>query len=398
MAVLEFRDLNFRIDGDDLCVRLYRHFSCKIPLVEIGRIGRFSVSKNSIEFEGITLKKARRRFILLLEKAFSGLKSEITGKPATYIHRNSGIPLIGNVAFGIIDRGTNLLEIKPVTGCNLSCIYCSVNQDARARDFVIEEEYLYDEIIRVMDEKGCNFFDLHFASQGEPLYYEPLERLIGRLSARKDIGMISVDTNGTLLTKEIAASLLKAGLKRFNLSINSLDMQRSKHIAGAGWYDPERIKEIARHIIRSGGELIITPVMIPGINEDDITDMIRLASDIGAEIGIQNYLSYRGGRNPAKEMPFDKFYTKLKKLEKSTGRKLIMSAEDFSIVPCRSIKKPFRKGEIIDAEVVCPGRLKGEMIAAAKGRSISVMRPDISGKVRIRINKTKHNIFSGEVA
>ena len=41
------------------------------------------------------------------------------------------IPLIGHIAFGIIDRGTNLLQIRATSFCALSCIFCSV---MRVRD------------------------------------------------------------------------------------------------------------------------------------------------------------------------------------------------------------------------------------------------------------------------
>ncbi|HDD34251.1 MAG TPA: radical SAM protein, partial [Thermofilaceae archaeon] len=37
------------------------------------------------------------------------------------------IPLIGHLAFGIVDRGTNLLQIRPTSSCPLSCVFCSVD-------------------------------------------------------------------------------------------------------------------------------------------------------------------------------------------------------------------------------------------------------------------------------
>ncbi|MEM2002843.1 MAG: hypothetical protein QXT77_09385 [Candidatus Methanomethylicaceae archaeon] len=37
------------------------------------------------------------------------------------------LPLVGTVYFGIIDRGTNVLQIRPTTYCPLSCIFCSTD-------------------------------------------------------------------------------------------------------------------------------------------------------------------------------------------------------------------------------------------------------------------------------
>ena len=42
------------------------------------------------------------------------------------------MPLVGHVAFGIIDRGTNLLQIRPTSLCPLSCIFCSVDAGPRS--------------------------------------------------------------------------------------------------------------------------------------------------------------------------------------------------------------------------------------------------------------------------
>ena len=62
-----------------------------------------------------------------------------------YIHQNSGIPLIGTNYFGLVDRDTNIIEFKPITSCNIDCIYCSVAQEKRVMDYVVEKDYLVQE-------------------------------------------------------------------------------------------------------------------------------------------------------------------------------------------------------------------------------------------------------------
>ena len=63
------------------------------------------------------------------------------------------------------------------------------------------------------------------------------------------------------------------------------------------------------------------------------------------------------------------------------------------------LPKPFKKGNIIEAEVVLPGRLGNEMLAVAKDRLISVPEcfKEIGSKVRLKIKRSKHNIFLGEL-
>ncbi len=51
------------------------------------------------------------------------LRHHHTKRELVYVTRESGLPLIGHTAFGLIDRGTNLIQVRPVSGCNLNCIF-----------------------------------------------------------------------------------------------------------------------------------------------------------------------------------------------------------------------------------------------------------------------------------
>jgi len=396
MAKLSFEDLSFEGKKDKIKVNFLRIFYFFISKKDLDGIGDFVVDKNSIEFKDVNQKKAERRFYILLEKGFKELKSSLNDKPAVYVHKNFGIPLIGNVAFGLVDRDTNVIEVKPITGCNLKCIYCSVDEDKRVKDFVVEEEYLVEEFKRLVEFKEVDNIEAHIASQGEPLLYTALIDLVKDLSRVKGVKIVSVDTNGILLTKSKVDELVSAGLTRFNFSINALDKDIARKIAGIG-YNVDKIKEICKYIAKKV-DLIITPVLVQGVNEDEMPKIIKFAKELGADIGIQNFLPYKLGRNPVKPMGFDKFYSCLKRWEKEFDVELIKSVEDFGIVKTKPLPRPFKKGEIVDAEIVCNGRLPEEKIAVAKERSISV--PNClkeKGNVRLKITRTKHNIFIGSV-
>ncbi|MBU0628982.1 MAG: radical SAM protein [Nanoarchaeota archaeon] len=394
MAKLTFKDLSFEDKEKEVKVYFLKLFYFNIQKEDLGQISNHIIEKNSITFKDISQKKAERKFYMLLEKGFHELKNSLNNKKTIYIHKNSGIPLIGNVGFGLVDRNTNVIEVKPITGCNLKCIYCSVDEDKRPVDFIIEEEYLAEEFKKLALFKETNDIEAHIASQGEPLFYAPLTDLIRNISKIKQVKIISVDTNGTLLTKQKIDELVKAGLTRFNFSINAIDAKIAEKIAGTP-YNIERIKELCRYI-STKTNLIITPVLVPGINNDEIPKIIEFAKELKADIGIQNFLTYKMGRNPVKPIDFDKFYGLLKAWQDKYKVKLIKSIEDFNIVKTKQLPRPFRKEEVIEAEIVCPGRLHGEMIAAAKERTISI--PDCykeKGKVRLKITRTKHNIFIG---
>ncbi|MBU0614996.1 MAG: radical SAM protein, partial [Nanoarchaeota archaeon] len=334
-------------------------------------------------------------FNRLLLRGFNDLKNSINGNKTIYIHKNSGIPLIGNVAFGLVDRGSNLIEVKPITSCNLACVYCSVDEAKRPVDFVVEADYLVEELRKIIEFKGIDDIEAHIGTQGEPLLYASLSELIKGIRALKHVKIISMDTNGTMLSKDKVDDLVEAGLTRFNLSINAIDDDLARKIAEKP-YDINRVMEICRYIVKKA-DLIITPVMLTGLNEDEMPKIIRFAKEIGARIGIQNFLNYRLGRNPVKQLDWDRFYDKLKQWEKDFDVKLVFGQEDFKIVKSKELPKPFRKGEVVKAEVVMPGRLYNEKIAVTSGRTISVFDCHKNGAVKLRIIRTKHNIFVGEV-
>ena len=89
----------------------------------------------------------------------------------------------------------------------------------------------------------------------------------------------------------------------------------------------------------------------------------------------------------------------MKELEKEHNIKLLIDKMSFEIEDLPEYPKPFKKDNIIEAEVVLPGRIGNEKLALAKERLISVPNcyKDIGSKERLKIKRTKHNIFLGEL-
>ena len=402
MAELSFKTLSFKKEDNKTRINFLEIFYFYLDNNLLNKIGKFKAKGNSIIFQGISEKRAERRFNSLLAKGFRDLKNTISGKKTIYVHKNSGIPLIGSNSFGLIDRNTSIIDIRPITSCNLNCIFCSIDAGLSSKnqaDFVVEREYLIEEFKKLVDFKECDV-EVHLGTQGEPLLYAEIIELIKDLSSIKKVKTISMDTNGTLLTEELVDKLAEAGLTRINLSLNAMDKNLARKLAGCN-YDIEKIKKIASYAAKKI-ELAIAPVLVPGFNDDEIKKLIEFAKKLksnrrGYFIGIQNFLNYRFGRNPCKQMSWDKFYLMMKDLEKKTNTKLIIGPEDFNIQKTKKLPKPFKKGQIIKAEILCPGRLKNEMLAVASNRVISIPTCFKKGIVKIRITRTKHNIFMGRL-
>jgi uncharacterized Fe-S cluster-containing radical SAM superfamily enzyme len=397
MAILTFKDISFEQKEHNIQVNFLRNFSAEIKNKDLEKIGKFTVKEKSIEFKDVSEIRANKKFNFLLAESFKELKNKITGKKTIYIHQNSGIPLLSHNAIGLIDRNTSIIEVRCITSCNLDCIYCSVDQNQRPVDFVVEKDYLIQEFQKLVDHKQINEIEAHIGTQGEPLLYKPLPELIKSLSEIPEVSVIALDTNGTMLTKKKVDEMINAGLTRFCFSINAIDPNLSKKIANAH-YNLGHILEILGYISEKQVQLILTPVWIPGINDKEIPKLIELSKKLNCKIGIQNFLNYKFGKNPSKQMSWQEFIEKMKNLEKEHNVKLLFDfKKDFNIRETKPIPKPFKKGDIIKTKIALPGRLKNEKLAVEKGRLISVYNCTlpIGSPVKLKIVREKHNIFAG---
>ena len=225
MAELVFKDLSFEEKESKIRVKFLKIFYFDVDKSVIENIGNFKIDNNKIEFNDINDKRAQRKFNMLLSKGFIQLKNRLNHKNTIYIHKNSGIPLMGTNYFGLIDRGTNIIEIKPMTSCNLGCVYCSIDEGPLSRrkvDFVVERDYIVEELKKLVDFKQENYIDAHINAQGEPLLYADMVGLVEDIAKIPQVKSISIDTNGTLLNEKIIDDLASAGLTRINLSLNAL--------------------------------------------------------------------------------------------------------------------------------------------------------------------------------
>jgi uncharacterized Fe-S cluster-containing radical SAM superfamily enzyme len=324
--------------------------------------------------------------------------------PHVRITRESGIPLVGSLSFGIIDRGTSLLQVRPNCSCNISCPFCSVDAGpgsrTRVTTYEVEREYLVQWVRQVAGFKGDGV-ECHIDSPGEPLLYPEIAPLIRDLKGIPEVRVVSMQSNGTLLTAEMTDGLESAGLDRLNLSLHALDPILARTLAGVPWYDVGKVKEAAGRVARSNIDLLIAPVYLPGSNDAEIPRIIALAREIGAgkrwpALGIQKCERYRYGRNIG-GMRFQtwwQFYNRsLRAWEKESGMRLLLTPRDFGIVKREMLPPAFRKGEKVRVDICAPGWIRGEMLGVGRNRIVSVLDcPRDEGAIRVQIISAKHNI------
>lgn len=404
MATLSFETLRFSNKGENVLATFLTMFELQIPNEALNEIGTWTIDGATISFDGVSEKVARRKFDVLLAKAFQNMRNRMNGKKTVYVHKGSGIPLLGTSAFGIIDRGTKTIEVRPITSCNIRCVFCSVDEDQRPTDFVVEAEYLVEETQKIIEQKKISGVEILINSQGEPTLYHDMQTLISGMRTITGVKYVTLITNGTLLPSPAVDKLLSAGLTRVNLSINAIDDKKAKKLADAG-YSIRQVLDLAKYLSNKV-ELVIAPVWVSGWNDDEMDKIVAFVKTLENKkfkptCCIQNFLPYKFGRNPAKSMAWDAFFEKLKILEKKHGVKLTVDSSDFpeTLTKVGELPKPFRKGDIIRAKVIGSGRLAGETLAVASNRNISLMKyTGIPGAiVKVKIVRTKHNIFCGVV-
>jgi GTP 3',8-cyclase len=151
---------------------------------------------------------------------------QVCSNPAARITENSMLDLMPRV---------RLLRLSVTDLCNFRCCYCMPEEGVPklARGTLLSLECLASLVALLTNLAGIDRVRL---TGGEPLVRPGIEHLIAEVSSLPAIQEVSLTTNGSLLSK-MAWSLKAAGLKRVNVSLDSLDKERFKEVTRGGNLD-----------------------------------------------------------------------------------------------------------------------------------------------------------------
>lgn len=169
-------------------------------------------------------------------------------------------------------REIHYLRVSLTDRCNFRCVYC---MPEKGTVFHPHAHHLSDEelvrVIRIMSELG---FDRIRLTGGEPTVRPNLLPIVESIAAIPNIKEIAMTTNALRLEK-IAEPLARVGLKRVNISIDTLDAERFARITRFGNLDAVWRGILAAE--RAGLTPIkLNAVIVRGYNEEDIVDLARL--------------------------------------------------------------------------------------------------------------------------
>ena len=174
-------------------------------------------------------------------------------------------------------RRIDYLRISVTDRCDLRCRYCIPKG---FKGFEEPDNWLtFDEITRVVaafSRLGTRRFRL---TGGEPLLRRNLSGLAARLSALEGVEDLSLSTNATQLAQQ-ATALRAAGVRRINVSLDSLRGDCVSHITGSD--SLAQVLSGLRAASAAGFDSIkINMVPIKGVNEDDIESMVAFCIEQG---------------------------------------------------------------------------------------------------------------------
>ena len=183
------------------------------------------------------------------------------------------------------------LRISITDRCNFRCIYCMPAEGLRwlAREDILRFEEIQRLARLFVERYGVRTIRI---TGGEPLVRVKVEELIGMI-ASLDPGLdITMTTNGVLLDRK-AEALARAGLKRINVSLDTLSIDRFHEIA--------RVDAFAKVMagLRAAKEAGLWPVklnvvVMRGHNDDEVVDFARLAREHGYDVRFIEFMPLDG--------------------------------------------------------------------------------------------------------
>lgn len=169
-------------------------------------------------------------------------------------------------------RPINYLRISVTDRCNLRCTYCM--PEGGIESIPHGEILSYEEIIRVVEAAADLGITKVRLTGGEPLVRAGLPDLVRLIAGIDSIKDIALTTNGVLLAK-YAAELKNAGLRRVNISLDSLQPEKFTRITRGTAVLDDVLKGIAGATEVGLNPVKINMVVMKGLNDDEVIDFAR---------------------------------------------------------------------------------------------------------------------------
>ena len=174
-----------------------------------------------------------------------------------------------------LGRDITYLRISLTDKCNLRCRYCMPEEGVCKRSH--HEMMNEDEIVTAVEVAASLGIRKIRLTGGEPLVKKNIVSICRRVAAVEGIREVCLTTNGILLP-EVAASLKEAGIKRINISLDTLNPEKYAYITRIGKL--EQFRAGLNAALETGFDKVkINAVLIGGFNDDEIEALANLTME-----------------------------------------------------------------------------------------------------------------------
>lgn len=178
-------------------------------------------------------------------------------------------------------RTVDYVRISVTDRCDFRCVYCmSENMTFAPKPRVLSLEELYA-ISEAFVELGVRKIRL---TGGEPLIRTNVLSLIEKIGQLEGLDQLALTTNGSQLQR-LAAPLRQAGVNRLNISLDSLNARKFRHLTRHGTLD-QVISGIDSAVAAGFETIRINAVILKGRNDDEVGDLVQFAIDRGINIAF----------------------------------------------------------------------------------------------------------------
>ena len=184
------------------------------------------------------------------------------------------------------------MRLSVTERCNLRCRYCMPESGICKKKH--EEMLTEEEMIRAVEAASRLGIRKVRITGGEPLVKKNILSICEKVAATEGIEEVCITTNGTLLP-ELAKTLKNAGVRRVNISLDTLDAEKYRHLTRWGNY--EDVWKGIHSAFEAGFEQVkLNTVLLGGVNDEEIEDFVNLTSEYPMDVRfIELMPMYDGG-------------------------------------------------------------------------------------------------------
>src|SRR5690242_7347571 len=207
-----------------------------------------------------------------------------------------------SVLADLFGRPLRSLRVSVTDRCNLRCSYCMPQEEYV---WLPRQELLtFEEISRLVEVfTSLGVEDVRLTG-GEPLLRRDLPQLVRMLAANPRIRDLALTPNGVLFAEQ-GEALRAAGLHRVTLSLDTLRPERFSALAGRDTH-AQVLEGIATARRLGFPKLKLDTVVLRGVNDDELADLVEYGRGLEAEVRFIEYMDVGG----ATEWSLDKVFTR----------------------------------------------------------------------------------------